>query len=59
MEILGAPVAEIELHSDAPEAQLAMKGAVARGVSTVFWISLFASLLCLLLSAILPKRNSD
>jgi MFS family permease len=43
----------------APEAQLALKSAVAQGVSMVFWISLFASLLCLVLSAILPARTAD
>jgi predicted MFS family arabinose efflux permease len=42
-----------------PDVQLAMKAAVARGVSMVFWISLFASLLCLMLSAILPVRKTD
>jgi len=43
----------------APEAQLALKSAVAQGVSMVFWISLFASLLCLVLSAILPAHQAD
>jgi len=43
----------------APEAQLALKSAVAQGLSMVFWISLFASLLCLVLSAILPARKAD
>ncbi len=42
-----------------PEVQLALKGAVAQGVSMVFWISLFASLLCLVISAILPGRIAN
>ena len=42
-----------------PEVQLALKGAVAQGVSMVFWISLCASLLCLVISAILPIRPDD
>jgi EmrB/QacA subfamily drug resistance transporter len=41
-----------------PDGQQAMKAAVARGVSMVFWITFFASLLCLLLSAIVPVRKA-
>jgi len=41
----------------APEVQQAMQAAVARGVLTVFWISLIASVLCLVFSAILPARK--
>ena len=40
-----------------PDLQKALQEAVARGVSMVFWITLFASLLCLVLSAILPVRK--
>jgi EmrB/QacA subfamily drug resistance transporter len=39
-----------------PEVQQALKAAVARGISMVFWISLFASLICLIFSAILPAQ---
>lgn len=38
----------------APDVQKALHEAVARGVSLVFWITLFASALCLLLAAMLP-----
>ncbi len=41
----------------APDIQKTMQEAVARGVSMVFWIAFFASLLCLLLSALLPARS--
>lgn len=41
----------------APEIQKAMQEAVARGVLTVFWITFFASLLCLLLSVLIPVRS--
>ncbi len=41
-----------------PDVQQAMKASVAQGVSMVFWITLFASLLCLALSAILPVRKA-
>jgi hypothetical protein len=41
----------------APDVQKALQEAVARGVSMVFWITLFASLLCLLLSVILPVQK--
>ena len=40
-----------------PDLQKALQEAVARGVSMVFLITLFASLLCLVLSAILPVRK--
>ncbi len=40
-----------------PDVQKALQAAVARGVSMVFGITLFASLLCLLLSSILPVRK--
>jgi EmrB/QacA subfamily drug resistance transporter len=43
----------------APEARLALKSAVAQGIAMVFWISLIASLLCLILSAILPTRRAN
>jgi EmrB/QacA subfamily drug resistance transporter len=49
---------EVQILLD-PQAQLTLKSAVAQGVSMVFWISLFASLLCLVLSAILPARTAD
>jgi ABC-type phosphate/phosphonate transport system permease subunit len=38
-----------------PDVQKTMQEAVAQGVSLVFWIALFASLICLLLAFILPK----
>jgi hypothetical protein len=38
-----------------PEVQETLQQAVAQGVSLVFWIAVFASLTCLLLSLILPK----
>jgi EmrB/QacA subfamily drug resistance transporter len=41
----------------APEIQKAMQVAVARGVLTVFWITFFTSLLCLLLSLLIPVRS--
>jgi EmrB/QacA subfamily drug resistance transporter len=41
----------------APEIQKAMQEAVARGVLTVFWITFFTSLLCLLLSLLIPVRS--
>jgi EmrB/QacA subfamily drug resistance transporter len=41
----------------APDIQKALQEAVARGVSLVFWISLFASVLCLVLAAILPSPS--
>jgi MFS family permease len=40
-----------------PEIQKAMQEAVARGVLTVFWITFFTSLLCLLLSLLIPVRS--
>ena len=42
-----------------PEVQKALQEAVARGVSLVFWISLFVSVLCLLLAAILPSPSAS
>jgi len=42
-----------------PDVQKAMQEAVARGVSLVFWISLFASALCLLLAAMLPSPSAS
>ena len=41
----------------APEIQKAIQEAVARGVLTVFWITFFASLICLLLSVLIPARS--
>jgi EmrB/QacA subfamily drug resistance transporter len=41
----------------APEIQKTMQEAVARGVSMVFWIAFFASLLCLILSVFIPARS--
>jgi hypothetical protein len=41
----------------APEVQKTMQEAVARGILTVFWISFFASLLCLILSVLIPARS--
>ncbi len=38
-----------------PEVQETLQQAVAQGVCLVFWIAVFASLTCLLLSLILPK----
>ena len=42
----------------APEVQKTMQEAVANGVLTVFWITFFASLLCLFLSALIPVQKS-
>jgi len=39
-----------------PDVQQALKEAIARGISMVFWISLLASLVCLIFSAILPAQ---
>ena len=39
-----------------PEIQKTMQEAMARGVSMVFWISFFASLLCLILSVLIPVK---
>ena len=41
----------------APDIQKTMQEAVARGVSMVFWITFFASLLCLILSVLIPART--
>lgn len=40
-----------------PEIQKTMQAAVARGVSMVFWVTFFASLLCLILSVLIPARS--
>jgi hypothetical protein len=42
-----------------PDVQQAMKAAVAGGVSIVFWISLLASMACLIFSAILPAQPAS
>ena len=39
------------------EIQKTMQEAMARGVSTVFWITFFASLLCLILSVLIPVKT--
>jgi hypothetical protein len=41
----------------APDIQQTFQEAVARGVSMVFWITFFASLLCLILSVLIPVRS--
>jgi EmrB/QacA subfamily drug resistance transporter len=41
----------------APDIQIRLQEAVARGVSMVFWISFLASLLCLILSVLIPART--
>ena len=41
----------------APEIQKTLQEAVARGVLTVFWITFFSALLCLLLSVLIPVRS--
>ena len=41
----------------APDIQKMMQEAVAGGVSMVFWITFFASLLCLILSLLIPVRT--
>jgi len=43
----------------APDVQKALQEAVARGVAVVFWITLFASALCLLMAAMLPPPPSS
>jgi hypothetical protein len=40
----------------APNIQKTFQEAVARGVSMVFWITFFASLLCLILSVLIPAK---
>ena len=40
-----------------PNIQKTMQEAVAQGVSRVFWITFFASLLCLILSVLIPVRT--
>jgi EmrB/QacA subfamily drug resistance transporter len=41
----------------APQVQIALQEAVVRSVSIVFWITFFASLLCLTLSLLIPVRT--
>jgi len=41
-----------------PDIQTALRDAVAQGVAMVFWITFVASLICLLLSIILPAHIS-
>jgi EmrB/QacA subfamily drug resistance transporter len=40
-----------------PEIQKTIQEAVARGVSRVFWIAFFVSVLCLILSVLIPVRT--
>jgi len=40
-----------------PKIQKTMQEAMAQGVSTVFWITFFASLLCLTLSVLIPVKT--
>ena len=40
-----------------PDVQKTMQAAVAQGVSMVFWVALFASLICLCLSFMLPAES--
>jgi hypothetical protein len=54
IEIIFRPEVQAVL---APDLQKALQEAVARGVLTVFWITFFASLLCLLLSVLIPVRS--
>jgi hypothetical protein len=54
IEIIFRPEVQAVL---APEIQKTMQEAVAQGVLTVFWITFFASLLCLLLSVLIPVRS--
>ena len=42
----------------APETQKMMQAAVAQGVTMVFWITFFTSLLCLVLSLVIPVRSA-
>lgn len=41
-----------------PDVQQAMQAAIARGVSIVFWITLLASVGCLIFSALLPAQTA-
>jgi len=41
----------------APDVQKTLEEAVARGVSMVFWIAFFASLVCLILSVLIPVNK--
>jgi hypothetical protein len=43
----------------APDIQKTMQAAVAQGVSMVFWITFFASLLCLVLSLLIPVEKNE
>jgi EmrB/QacA subfamily drug resistance transporter len=47
---------EIQAMLD-PDIQQALQAAVARGISMVFWITFFASLLCLVLSVLIPVKK--
>ena len=40
-----------------PDVQKTLQEAVARGVSMVFWIAFFSSLVCLILSLLIPVRS--
>jgi len=40
-----------------PDIQKTLQAAVARGVSKVFWITFFASLVCLILGLLIPARS--
>jgi EmrB/QacA subfamily drug resistance transporter len=54
IENLFRPEVQVLLSADV---QKAMQDAVAEGVSMVFWITFFASMSCLFLSAILPVQS--
>jgi hypothetical protein len=41
-----------------PDIQMALRAAVAHGIALVFWITFCASLLCLILCVLLPKRTA-
>jgi hypothetical protein len=41
-----------------PDIQMALRAAVARGVALVFWITFFASLICLILIVVLPAQTA-
>jgi EmrB/QacA subfamily drug resistance transporter len=40
-----------------PDVQKTMQDAIARGISVVFWVTLFASVMCLFFSIILPGQR--
>jgi EmrB/QacA subfamily drug resistance transporter len=42
-----------------PDIQKTLQAAVARGVSMVFWITFFASLVCLVLSLLIPVKKKE